>query len=295
MSHVSVIIPTYNRAKLVTGAIDSVLAQTYADYEIIVVDDGSSDNTQDMLKPYRDKIHYIYQENAGVSAARNAGIRLARGEWIACLDSDDVWLPDKLKRQMEIVEQSPVELGCVICNVQLDPPSFSDDCSFKRAPFFPDTDQGICLNMSSILLTRFIMFNQCALIRKQCLDQIGGYDEQLKYLEDYDLALKLSFICTWGYDTSLLVQYKHDSLDSLSAQVNSRDETVIVFQIYKNLQTFLKANNIAVPRLLENRVRLFKLQIRNQHLKVACFILKLNAFFARRMPWYPRPKIQKLN
>lgn len=103
MPKISVIIPTYNRAHYVSQAIDSVLAQTFTDYEILVIDDGSIDNTKEVLQSYLDKITYIYQENKGVSAARNTGLRLARGEWIAFLDSDDIWLPEKLEVQFNDV------------------------------------------------------------------------------------------------------------------------------------------------------------------------------------------------
>ena len=118
MAKVSVIIPTYNRAEYVTHAIDSVLAQTYTDYEIIVVDDGSADNTKDVLLPYMDRIRYIYQENAGLSAARNTGIKAAKGDWIAFLDSDDEWLPGKLAVQMRAVERHP-QLVAHLINVNL--------------------------------------------------------------------------------------------------------------------------------------------------------------------------------
>ena len=103
----SVVIPTYNRAGYITKAIDSVLRQTFGDYEIIVIDDGSSDRTQTALQPYLEKIHYIYQDNAGVSAARNAGIRQATGKWIAFLDSDDEWLEEYLATQAAQIEKFP--------------------------------------------------------------------------------------------------------------------------------------------------------------------------------------------
>ena len=104
---VSVIIPTYNRAVSIGRAIESVLGQTYVEYEIVVVDDGSTDNTQQILKTYDGLIKCIAQKNAGVSAARNAGIQIARGEWIAFLDSDDQWFPNYLKLQIECIERSP--------------------------------------------------------------------------------------------------------------------------------------------------------------------------------------------
>jgi len=107
MPAVSIIIPTYNRASLVMKAIDSVLAQTYKDYELIVVDDGSTDNTKELLQHYGDDIKYIYQHNGGVNKARNTGIDAAVGQYIALLDNDDLWREDKLAIQMSIFQRHP--------------------------------------------------------------------------------------------------------------------------------------------------------------------------------------------
>ncbi len=103
---VSVIIPTYNRVKTIERAVNSVLAQTWTEQEVIVVDDGSTDQTGEILKVYGDKIRVIRQQNGGVSAARNAGIKAATGEIISFLDSDDEWLPSKTERQGEICTSS---------------------------------------------------------------------------------------------------------------------------------------------------------------------------------------------
>src|SRR5580658_1669327 len=102
---VSVIIPVYDREHCVKRAIDSVLAQSFKDFEVVVVDDGSKDGSLQILKSYGDAIHLICQKNAGAGAARNAAIRAARGRWIAFLDSDDEWRPDKLECQMRLVEK----------------------------------------------------------------------------------------------------------------------------------------------------------------------------------------------
>jgi len=104
---VSVIIPTYNRADLVTQTIDSVLQQSFTDREIIVIDDGSTDDTQDRLSPYLDRIRYIRQPNSGVNAARNTGLQVARGEFIALLDSDDLWMDFKLELDVAILDKFP--------------------------------------------------------------------------------------------------------------------------------------------------------------------------------------------
>ena len=105
MCLISVIIPTFNRVEFISEAIDSVLSQTYSNFEIIVVDDGSTDNTKQLLTKYGSRITYDFQENKGVSSARNKGLDIAKGEWIAFLDSDDIWLPEKLSLQMQDLEQ----------------------------------------------------------------------------------------------------------------------------------------------------------------------------------------------
>ncbi|NEP84931.1 MAG: glycosyltransferase family 2 protein, partial [Okeania sp. SIO3B3] len=115
MPCVSVIIPAYNRADLIGETVDSVLAQTHPDIEIIVIDDGSTDNTADVLATYGSALRVIRQANAGQQAARNAGIRAATGDYIAFLDSDDLWLPHRIEAQLQRFEEVP-EAGLVYCD-----------------------------------------------------------------------------------------------------------------------------------------------------------------------------------
>ena len=128
MPRVSVIIPTYNSAKYICEAIDSVLSQTYRDYEIIVVDDGSKDNTAEVLGKYGNKVLSLYQENAGANSARARGLTEAKGEYVALIDADDKWLPDKLQEQVEFMESSP-EINLV----------FSDFYNFNEKGTFEQT------------------------------------------------------------------------------------------------------------------------------------------------------------
>ena len=104
---ISVIIPVYNRARYIKECLESALSQTCKDFEIILVDDGSTDNLKEVIEPYMSKIRYIYKENGGAASARNAGLRNAGGEYIAWLDSDDKWLPFKLELQVKILEKLP--------------------------------------------------------------------------------------------------------------------------------------------------------------------------------------------
>src|SRR5882724_2062331 len=115
---VSVIIPTYNRAHYLGTAVNSVLSQTFSDFELIVVDDGSTDDTMRLVERFHDsRLRYIYQQHRGISAAMNAGIRAARGGYIARLDSDDIWLPDMLEVEVGVLDARP-EIGLVYAKAQ---------------------------------------------------------------------------------------------------------------------------------------------------------------------------------
>ncbi len=183
---VSVIIPTFNRAKVLRRAIESVLQQSLPAKEIIVVDDGSVDNTQKVVEELQlgasIPINYIYQQNAGVSAARNSGIRVASNEWIAFLDSDDAWLPDKLNNQAELIEQHPCYR---LCHTQE---------SWIR--------NGVRVNqMKKHAKSGGHIFQQClplcvispssVVIYRSLFDDVGLFDENLPACEDYDLWLRI--------------------------------------------------------------------------------------------------------
>jgi len=151
---VSVVIPTYNRAPYVTMAIESALAQSYQDYEIIVVDDGSTDGTRDVLEPYRDRIRYMYQDNKGVSAARNTGIQESRGEWIAFLDSDDEWLPNKLEIQIGYVKSYP-EICLVAANMTVIKPHGDTVSLFNAKGFDKIAGEFLYIERPLIQLLRY--------------------------------------------------------------------------------------------------------------------------------------------
>ena len=165
---VSVIIPAYNREKTIRRAVDSALAQTYPSIEIIVVDDGSRDHTAEILLEYGEKLRLIRQKNGGASSARNTGIRAAQGEIIAFLDSDDAWLPHKISRQVALLDRPELaHISCCICNTEL---IFTDGTikkSFTEALLRPATIEGIWSNPLEVLLTRFLLFNQAAAVRRR--------------------------------------------------------------------------------------------------------------------------------
>ena len=207
MPKVSVIIPTYNREEYVHHAIDSVLLQTFVDYEIIVVDDGSTDNTREVLGEYinSEKIIYIYQDNAGVSVARNIGINNAKSKWITFLDSDDVWYPRKLEFQMKVAEENNASV------------IFTDYvCEDGRNFIFEDLTDNF--EVSEWTKPLELYFSRCLLLQSLMIDKsiISRFDTSLKVAEDtkfiWDIALKNSF---W-YISKPLVCLNQNSSDNLS-------------------------------------------------------------------------------
>ncbi len=180
---VSVIIPTFNRWPVLCRAIDSALAQSYRATEIIIIDDGSTDDTAHLLQNrYADQITLYSQTNAGVSAARNTGLAKAKEDWIALLDSDDEWLPDKLKCQVDLIKTNK---DCVLCH--------TEEIWIRN---------GVRVNpMKKHKKSGGDIFDQClplcaispssTLINKYLLDSVGQFDESLPACEDYDLWLRI--------------------------------------------------------------------------------------------------------
>ena len=180
---ISVIIPTYNRKKTLARAIRSVLNQSFSPFEILIIDDGSNDGTEEWVKENFQNIKYIYQNNHGVSSARNIGIENAYGDWVAFLDSDDEWLPNKLYKQVKAIDSNP------------------------EVKFFHTNEiwirNGVRVNqMKKHKKYGGYIFEKCldicrvspssVLIKKEVLDNIGVFDESLRVCEDYDLWLRIT-------------------------------------------------------------------------------------------------------
>jgi len=184
--HLSIIIPTYNRQPVLERAIESVLSQSYLrsrlDWEVIVVDDGSTDSTKSWILEKYPSLVYIEQTNLGVSAARNSGIRRARGEWIALLDSDDEWLPHKLQQQFELLDKTDLNV-CHSEEVwirdgvrvnQMKKHQKSGGWIFER-----------CLPLCAMSPSSIV-------IHKDVFESVGLFDTSLPACEDYDLWLKIT-------------------------------------------------------------------------------------------------------
>ena len=182
---VSVIIPVYNSSKYIQKAIDSILAQTYSNYEIIVVDDGSTDSTKAKLEQYKHKIRYIYQENQGSAAARNIGIKLAQGELIAFLDADDLWsMPQKLEKQVACFVADP-DLGGVNTGWRI------IDGAGKHIKTVQPWHKAPKLDLETWLKKKCVR-TSAMIFRHEWLEKVGGFDPEIRQSHDVDLILRLS-------------------------------------------------------------------------------------------------------
>ncbi len=179
---ISVVIPTYNRYEVLKRALHSVFAQTHKPKEVIIIDDGSIDKTSQIIKEFPD-IRYFYQENAGVSSARNLGIKKAKYEWIAFLDSDDEWHPDKLKEHLELHLNNP--------ELQM---SYTDEKWIRDAKEvkIPKKYRKFGGDIFKECLSHCIIAPSATLIHRDLLEEVGLFDESLEVCEDYDLWLRVA-------------------------------------------------------------------------------------------------------
>ena len=234
--HVSVIIPTYNRKHTLKRAIQSVYMQSLPPFEIIVVDDGSNDGTKEWVRQKYPNVKYIYQENSGVSSARNKGIKIARGDWIALLDSDDEWLPNKLSEQINKIK-SNLDVKILHSNeiwirngVRVN--------QMKKHKKFGGYIFEKCLDICRISPSS-------VLLKKEILDDIGTFDESLKVCEDYDLWLRItSKYSVCFLDIPLIKKYGGHS-DQLSKAHNG-----IEFYRIQSLQKILESKILSKSQTL---------------------------------------------
>ncbi len=216
---ISVVIPTYNRAATLPRALDSVLAQTLPATEIIVLDDGSTDATADLVRSRYPNVGYLHQANRGVSAARNRAISQARSPWLALLDSDDAWHPDKLERQAAVADRAP-HLRLIHCNEtwrRNGQPLAQRSYHRKRGGriFFD-------------CLPRCVISPSAALLHRSLLEEHGGFDEGLPACEDYDLWLRITAHEAVGFEPSALVIKHGGHADQLSRRVPALDRLRVI-------------------------------------------------------------------
>jgi glycosyltransferase involved in cell wall biosynthesis len=208
MPTVSVIINTYNSSRFLLPAVESVLAQSYRDYELIIVDDGSTDNTRQVMAPYLNRLTYIYQENKKYSAAKNTGIRASSGKYIAFMDSDDIWLPEKLERQVSILEQHSEAVLTYCQAVYIDPDG--QQVIFRGKEFCnPEGAELIVADMrKDLFLTTVVAPGSTMLVRRWAVERAGLFDEVHVHGEDWELWLRIAPFGLFAYLPEVLSQYR---------------------------------------------------------------------------------------
>ena len=218
---VSVIIPNYNYAHYLPQALDSVLAQTYPRFEIMVIDDGSTDDSENVLRSYGDRIRSIKQQNQGVSAARNLGARETRGELVAFLDADDFWLPEKLERQVQrfIADDG---LGLVHCGVE-EIHDNGDHLLFRLE------------GLEGWVATDMLLFNRAVIlgggsglmVKRSAFEALGGFDTSLSTSADWEFFYRMAAHARVGFVPSALLKYRvHGS--NMHANVRAMEHDMLI-------------------------------------------------------------------
>ena len=191
---VSVVIPAYNAGKCIARAVDSVLAQSYTNYEIIVVDDGSTDNTAEIVKSFGQKVNYIHQQNAGDAQARNKGIAAAKGDWIAFLDADDQWLPEKLRKQIDVLGRSRCLRWAATNRYQSDgqrkAPVGNESVirkALNRLDYFPDY-------FAAAIAGKCPIITSTMMVHKELFQQLGNFESRWFRCADLDMWWRIAYV-----------------------------------------------------------------------------------------------------
>ncbi|MGH7929167.1 MAG: glycosyltransferase [Candidatus Binatia bacterium] len=223
---ISVVIATYNRARYLPETIDSVLGQKFTNFELIIVDDGSADDTRRVLQPFNSHIRYIYQENRGPSAARNLGVRHAKGAWISIQDSDDLCAPNHLETLYAYVKNHP-DCGMVFANgAYLAGPEHNRNTILPSAKSRRLAENGVRLED---LFDKSIVRLQAALISKACYDELAGHDERLRISMDLDLSFRVFNRYPIAYLDEVVFYYrKHEGNSSGNQELRLSENIQVI-------------------------------------------------------------------
>ena len=231
---VSVIIPTYNRALTLQATIQSVLRQTYKEFEIIVIDDGSMDDTEQIINNFNDKkIIYIRQDHKGASFARNKGIGNAKGEYIAFLDSDDIWLSTKIEKQLAVFKNSKFNPGVVYCGI-----GYIDESSEEiREEKLSAYKGNIFLYLLGARRNVVLGAGSTVLVKRECFKECGLLDENLPYRIDLELLIRISRKFTFDYVSQPLAKIRiHNKRMSSNIDSIIKGREILFEKIHNDLK-----------------------------------------------------------
>ncbi len=265
---VSVIIPTFNRRYTIPEAINSVLNQTYQNFEIVVIDDGSSDDTWKIIKKYNtNKIKYIYQKHSGLPAkARNTGIKLASGEYIAFLDSDDIWMPTKLELQVKFLEKHQ-DYSLVSSNML----TFGDIKENRKIYNPKFSTSGFVFR--KLVLGNFVA-NSTAMVRKSAIEDVGYFneDKRLFSVEDFEFYLRIARKYKIHYSDGILAQYRIHSTNIFN--INKKYKSILY--VYKKINQINGSKNIPDWLMVIIKIKLHLLVIKEYFMHYINILFKNN-------------------
>jgi glycosyltransferase involved in cell wall biosynthesis len=257
---VSVIVPTYNRGQYIAQALESVFAQTFRDYEIIVIDDGSTDNTQEILKNFEGRIRSLYQENQGISKTRNRAIKESTGEFIAFLDSDDFWEPIKLEEQVKILDSHP-DVGIV----------------YARMPIINENGETIGMKPAGVSGRNFRELLQVwgdlptstVMTRRVCFEKVGLFEPDLEPMEDIDMWIRIArYFELYEVENKVLAYYRRH--EEQVTKNKSKVYTGLVRIYTKIYNAYPEApKDLMIKRIVENQYLLAKVNYHDRQYKNA--------------------------
>jgi teichuronic acid biosynthesis glycosyltransferase TuaG len=233
MSKVSVVIPVYNGERFIKQAVKSVLNQTHTDFELIVVNDGSTDQTEAVLVPWMDRIRYLKKENGGTASALNAGIRLATGEWFAWLSADDIFYPDKLKKQVAFFKRHP---HCDLVYTDYHVINSQGRKLYRvRSPYYENRRR-----MIRKLLDHCFINGSTVMARIRCFRESGLFNETLPFVQDYEMWLRLVGRYSFGHIAEPLGGYRKHATNRSHHPDAVKQVPVIQKRARKRYQSFLR-------------------------------------------------------
>jgi glycosyltransferase involved in cell wall biosynthesis len=292
MPEISVIIPAYNVAPYIGETLDSVFAQTLVDYEVIVINDGSPDTAEleRVLARFIARLNYIKQENRGASAARNAGLRAARGEFVAFLDADDLWLPHYLDEQIRFIRERNCDLVCADAEV------FSNDSHQDETymeSLMADAPPTGDVTFIGLLSAEQSLITSGVVVRRERVLEVGVFDEALRNSQDFDLWLRLARTGTrMAYQRRTLLRYRSRNNSLSGDEVNVHRRELRVLEKVESGYDLLPAEHAEVVSVIERRRAILEFELGKLYLARGEFSHARESFEkANRLRRSPRTRV----